>query len=318
MNSRRSTGHLLSGVFISALCFGCTSLSPPVACELPHSPVPSLPERGISAHRGGILGCPVNTIGAFQRAICHGVHQIEFDVRITADEELVIAHDDHVTDAHGKKLMISETTLSEVQALRFKPCKGEDIGQNISTLEEVLTMMPQNIWLNVDIKENNPRVTRLVAEVVAKTNRFHQVIFSSRKPADLAVHEVANKAGVKSWVGNMSRQFFRSQYIKTTIHACDEFIQLTFLRGRPNRKTIIRLQQKGVRINYSWLRTKKKGKLRKDLHDLFDRKVDFVLVDHAKPALEVACDLGIPPVIPQLNGKLPSFCPISPRCDSDS
>ena len=156
-----------------------------------------------------------------------------------------------------------------------------------------------------------------MTEAIAKTNRFHQVIFSSRKPADLAIHRIVNEVGAESWIGNMSRQFFRSQYVETTINACDEFIQLSFLRGKPDQETIDRLQEGDVRINYSWLRTKKKSTLRKELRTLFDREVDFVLVDHAKPALKVACALGIPPVIPQLNGERPSFCPMTPRCVAD-
>ena len=300
---------------VSFLLFGCSSAPHPVACEFPSILKIDLPERGISAHRGGRLGCPDNTIGAFQRAICQGVHQIELDVRSTGDAELVIVHDNHVTDAHGKSLTISDSTLDDIKKLRFRSCTGrKEEAESIPTLEETLAIMPQNIWINLDIKENNPVVARLVAETVKKTHRLHQVIFAARNNAAVEIRRIEEKEGLKSWIGNMSRQIFRSHYIDTTIASCDEFIQLSFLRGKPSIQSIDRLKQAGIRINYSWLREGNESELREEMKDLFDRGVNFTLVDHPKPAIQAACVLGIQPVMPQLNGALPSFCTNPPSC----
>ncbi|GJL60167.1 MAG: hypothetical protein NPIRA03_30240 [Nitrospirales bacterium] len=296
---------------VVTLWLGCAS-SPsgvaPVSCEVSHLQTADLPERGISAHRGGQLGCPVNTVGAFQRAICLGVHQIELDVRSTADAILVVAHDDRVTDAQGRTLRISESTLAEVQSLRLEPCAGEVAGQRIPTFKEALAVMPHNIWINVDIKEDNPLVGRFVAETVAKAQRFDQTIFGARNDADLAVRRVAGEADEASWVANMSREIFRSQYVDTTIHACDEFIQLFFLRGQPSVETIDQLKQAGIRVNYSWLKEEDESELRQDLEDLFARGVDFVLVDHVGQAMEGASALGIAPVVPHWNETAPFTC----------
>ena len=294
--------------------FGCTSTPHPVACEFPSALKVDLPERGISAHRGGHLGCPDNTIGAFQRAICQGVHQIELDVRATGDAELVIAHDDDMTDIDGKDLRISESSLTDIQKLKFSSCSGQKELEGIPTLEEALAIMPHNIWINLDIKENDPLVARLVAETVKKTNRFHQIIFAVRSDAALAVRRIEEKEGMKIWIGNMSRQIFRSHYIDATLASCDEFIQLSFLRGRPSSNTMKRLREAGVRVNYSWLRDDGNSELRKSMKDLFDRGVNFTLVDYPRPAIEAACAIGIPPVTPVLNGKFPSFCTESPSC----
>ncbi len=314
MRESQIIARVMSLVIMSAFCFGCASISPPVVCDLSPTAHPSLPERGISAHRGGFFGCPMNTIGAFQRAICSGVHQIEFDVRATTDGALVVAHDDHVTDAFGKTLTISDSRLSDIQQLRLAPCAGEETGERIPTLEEALAVMPQNIWLNIDMKENDPLLARLVAETVAKSDRFHQVIFSARKDADLAARRVAQNAGARSWIGNMSRQIFRSQYVESTINSCDPFIQLTFLRGKPDQTTMERLKGAGIRVNYSWLRGENTQELEEDLDKLFTSHVDFVLVDYAEPAMKAACALGIKPVIPLLDGRHPSYCSVRPSC----
>lgn len=174
--------------------------------------------------------------------------------------------------------------------------------------------MPHNIWINVDIKENNPLVGRLIAETVAKAQRFNQVIFGAHDNTDLAVRRVAGEADEESWVANMSREIFRSLYIGTTINSCDEFIQLSFLRGRPSVETIDQLKQAGIRGNYSWLGDENESELRQDLRDLFARGVDFVLVDQAGQAMEGACALDITPVVPRWNDTPPFTCSRPPRC----
>ena len=310
----RFCGAALAGM---TLCLGCASSPSGVApsfCQASHLETADLPKRGISAHRGGQLGCPVNTNGAFQRAICLGVHQIELDVRSTADAVLVVSHDDRVTDEQGRTLRISESTLAEVRNLQLEPCAGEVAIQRIPTFEETLAVMPHNIWINVDIKENNPLVGRLVAEMVAKAQRFDQVIFGARDDTDPAVRRVAGEVEEESWVANMSREIFRSQYVDTTINSCDEFIQLSFLRGRPGVETMDPLKQAGIRVNYSWLGDEDESELRQDLGDLFARGVDFVLVDHVGQAMEGACALGITPVVPHWNGTSPFTCSEPPRC----
>ena len=308
-------GFTLAGL---TLFLGCSTSATPIeppACAAPHLPRPDLPEKGISAHRGGQLGCPDNTLGAFKRAICSGVHQIELDVRATADGKLVVAHDDRVTDKDGLTLNISESTLTEVKNLQLKPCTEEKEVQHIPTLEEALFLMPQNLWINLDIKDNNPLIGRLVAESVAKAGRFSQVIFAARDKTDWAIRRVAKEAGEQSWVSNMNRHLFRCLYVDSTISACDEFIQLYYLLGRPGAGTMNRLKKAGVRVNYSWLDDQDREELQKSLYDLFEqRKVDFVLVDHVAPAMKAACSLGIPPIAPRWDGSPRVTCPVSPRC----
>ncbi|WP_447971543.1 glycerophosphodiester phosphodiesterase [Nitrospira sp. M1] len=299
----------------STIWVGCASTAIPVSCDPPRAFSPDLPVRGISAHRGGVLGCPDNTLGAFQRAICLGVHQIELDVRATADAVLVVAHDNHMTGRDGQSVTISRATLAEVQALELGPCTGKrDCQQHIPTLEDVLAIMPTNIWINLDIKENDPLVARLVAETVAKLDRVDQVIFGVRAKAAPAVRRVEMESGTESWIGNMSRQLLRSQYIDTTIASCDEFIQLTSLRGKPSQKTVDGLKHAGIHVNYSWVKEKEEDALQEKLALLFKRGVDFVLVDHAKPAMKVVERLGYSPIVPQWKEEPPFSCSALPQC----
>ena len=194
---------------------------------------------------------------------------------------------------------------------------------NGASPEEALAMMPENIWVNVDIKNNDPRVGKLVAETVGRAHRFDQVMFAARDKAVPTIRQVAKEAESQSWIVNMNRKLFRCQYVNATINSCAEFIQLVelpyipFVRGKPNHDTMERLKDAGVRVNYSWLRAEEEEKLKEELQDLFNRKIDFVLVDHVEQAMKAADTLGIPRLIPYWNhatlktDQAPFHCPLA-------
>jgi glycerophosphoryl diester phosphodiesterase len=50
----------------------------------------------VVAHRGGALLLPENTVPAFDNAVRLGVDMLEFDMQMTADNQLVISHDGSV------------------------------------------------------------------------------------------------------------------------------------------------------------------------------------------------------------------------------
>lgn len=58
---------------------------------LAHAAEPSRPI--IIAHRGGALLMPENTLPAFDHAIALGAEMLEFDMVVTADDQLVVQHD---------------------------------------------------------------------------------------------------------------------------------------------------------------------------------------------------------------------------------
>ncbi len=111
-----------------------------------------LPERGLCAHRGAMGTHPENTLAAFRAAVDAGAHMIEFDVQLTKDNKMVVIHDgtvDRTTDGTGK---VSELTFDEIRNLDAGSWKSPEFaGEKIPTLDETLSVMPYNIWLNVHI-----------------------------------------------------------------------------------------------------------------------------------------------------------------------
>lgn len=107
----------------------------------------------IIAHRGASRYERENTLAAFERAIELGADMCEFDVRRTADGQLVVIHDDTVGE-----MRLSEVSLAE---LREHP-----LGSGIPTLDEVLRCLAGRIGADIELKE-----TGCEADVLAALHR---------------------------------------------------------------------------------------------------------------------------------------------------
>lgn len=110
----------------------------------------------VAAHRGWSEKYPENTMESFCAAVELGVDQLEFDVRVTKDNELVVIHDatvDRTTDGTG---LVCEKTLQELKALDAGGHKGEQFhGCKIPTLRELMELVKdhETITLDVELKE---------------------------------------------------------------------------------------------------------------------------------------------------------------------
>jgi len=143
---------LLVGVGVEPT--GCASAVPETPRDLRAT---SLPQRGVAAHRGASESHPENTLAAIRAAVDGGAHQIEFDVRLSADGALVLVHDrqvDRTTDGRGD---VADLTLAELRALDAGAWRGAAFrGERIPTLEEGLAAVPHDRWVNLDVAERPP------------------------------------------------------------------------------------------------------------------------------------------------------------------
>jgi glycerophosphoryl diester phosphodiesterase len=96
----------------------------------------------IVAHRGASSLARENTIESFKKAIEIGVDMIEFDVRRTKDQALIVHHDELMA---GKP--VKELTCDEISKMTISQ------GFSVPTFEEVLKCTSGRIKLDVEIKE---------------------------------------------------------------------------------------------------------------------------------------------------------------------
>jgi len=141
------------------------------------------------AHRGASAHAPENTLEAFQTALEQSARLIEFDVKLTADEQVVVIHDqtvDRTTNGNGK---VSKLTLPEIKQLDAGSWFNEKFrGEEIPTLDEVFESFGKDLYMNVELTNYASPFDGLVDRVallVKKHGMTRRIIFSSFYPTNL-------------------------------------------------------------------------------------------------------------------------------------
>ena len=123
-----------------------------------------------------------NTLKSFSQAISCKIDSIEFDVWLTKDKVPVIMHggDEGQLNPHfkvdDKTLLVNNITFEEIRKLEFK----KDPEQKIPTLEEVLDLCKDKIFLNIEIKDSQIEETfNIVVKLIEKRKMFNQIDISS-------------------------------------------------------------------------------------------------------------------------------------------
>ena len=144
----------------------------------------------VFAHRGASAHAPENTIAAFELALEHGADAIELDVKLSADEKVVVIHDpavDRTTGAHGR---VKDLPLAELQALDAGSFLSEKFqGERIPTLEEVFETVGKRTFINVELTNYATPRDHLVESVCILVKKFglqERVLFSSFLPSNLS------------------------------------------------------------------------------------------------------------------------------------
>lgn len=144
----------------------------------------------IFAHRGASVHAPENTLAAFQRALDDGAPAIEFDVKLSADGQVVVIHDhtvDRTTDGQGK---VRELTLAQLKALDAGSWFDRAFRrERIPTLEEVFATFGHRVLMNVELTNYASPFDPLVRKVtvlITKHSLGEQILFSSFFPHNLS------------------------------------------------------------------------------------------------------------------------------------
>lgn len=117
----------------------------------------------VTAHRGFSKAAPENTLPAFQAAIDCGADYIELDIQLTADDRLVVIHDDKLDRTTNGKGLVEKRTYEQLRTLSAGSWFSED-GEfddvGIPLLSEVLELAGNDIMLNIEIKKSgDPKKT---------------------------------------------------------------------------------------------------------------------------------------------------------------
>ena len=125
----------------------------------------------IFGHRGASHIEPENTLLAFERAFADGALGIEFDVRSSMDNKIVVIHDETINRTSNATGKVNSYQLEEL--LTFDFGKRE----KIPTLNEVLSKYGNKYWLNIEIKEEG--LEENIIELIKKYKITHKLVISS-------------------------------------------------------------------------------------------------------------------------------------------
>lgn len=107
------------------------------------------------AHRGASAYAPENTIAAFKLAIDMRADGIELDVHMSADNKLMVCHDETVDRTSNGSGRIVDMTCQELKLLDFSNGIEEYAGARIPTLKEVYGLIrPTELTINVEVKSD--------------------------------------------------------------------------------------------------------------------------------------------------------------------
>ena len=130
----------------------------------------------ITAHRGGALRAPENTLSALAYTWECGADFAEIDIQETKDKQLILLHDDSLKRITGLDKKVWEMTYEEIKDLDAGSAFGEEYeGEKIPTLEEVLNFCLGRLDLNIEIKYNgkNKGIVQRVIQVI-RENHFEE------------------------------------------------------------------------------------------------------------------------------------------------
>ncbi len=98
-------------------------------------------------HRGAPRVAPANTMASFRAAYELGCTWVECDCRPSADGVIMLAHDEHVTTVDGRRCIVRDHSLTELQALDL----GN--GEGVPTLQELVGWAIGRVGVMADVKE---------------------------------------------------------------------------------------------------------------------------------------------------------------------
>jgi glycerophosphoryl diester phosphodiesterase len=228
------------------------------------------PRPLVIGHRGACAHAPENTLASFELAIQHKADAIEFDVKLSSDNQVVVIHDpsvDRTTNGTGKVADMPLAALRELDA--GSKFADKFAGEKMPTLKDVFDRFGNQTLMNVELTNYSTPFDGLVKKVIELV-RYHKlenrVILSSflsnnLKIARRLLPEVpCGLLAYSSWMGYFPRNFgwkkgFQAlhpfltdvdQTLVDNVHAAGKRIHVWTVNGEDNLKRMLGLKVDGI------------------------------------------------------------------------
>ncbi len=129
----------------------------------------------IVAHRGASKDAPENTLEAFRLAWLQNADAIEGDFRLTKDDQIVCMHDENTLRTCGEKLVVSESSYSELCRLDASFQFDNIPSQSVPLLSDVFKIVPDNKAVYIEVKCGPEIVPALITAIINSNLRKEQI-----------------------------------------------------------------------------------------------------------------------------------------------
>lgn len=169
----------------------------------------------IVGHRGAKGLAPENTIKGFEKALEYDIDMIEFDIRQTKDDVLIVIHK-HLRTAEGHNFVVRRTNYEDL--LKYDP--------DIPTAADVIQFVNKRVRLMVEVKKDvDPKpVARLIKDFLNKGWQPKDFMFNSNRYEILKYLMVELPEVDRIVQGNWSgvRATYLARKLKTTYILLDQ------------------------------------------------------------------------------------------------
>ncbi len=240
----------------------------------------------IIAHRGASALAPENTLAAFRLAKELGADGIELDVMLSADERLVVIHDQSVNRTTNGQGKVNEMGWDSLKTLDAGSYFDERFtGEPLPLLDQVFEELGGQFLINVELKNYaTPRdqLTEKVIDLIMQMGLKNSTILSSFNARNLLKAESLEPAMPRGLLtlpglpGIPYRGWLGKRYHYDALHPYHKDV---------NEKMVSRLHAAGKKVNV-WTVNKPE-----DLRRMRDLGVDMVICNDpadAREAIEAA------------------------------
>lgn len=166
----------------------------------------------ISGHRGTRVHAIENTQRAFQYCLENEIDYIEFDVKKTRDNEIIVFHDHSIDRLLNGSGAVEKFTLNEIKSLHYKD------GQSVQTLGEFFQQVQKHIRPMLEIKSRG-----IASQIIDLVHKFQykreEILIQSFNPSDIAqCYEIDPQYDYGLCFGPLGKYFLARKMIARTFY----------------------------------------------------------------------------------------------------
>jgi glycerophosphoryl diester phosphodiesterase len=131
----------------------------------------------IIGHRGARGEAPENTLSGFKHLVSIGIRAVEFDIRVSADHELVVIHDDRLERTSNGTGLVSDHTHDQLNALNACQKSWPDwpTHDGVPTLDQVLCELNDFEHIELEVKQASQQHYAIIIKKLSHLWQQHQL-----------------------------------------------------------------------------------------------------------------------------------------------